>query len=106
MYGLVLEGGGAKGAYHIGVSKALVEIGIEIGGVAGTSVGALNGAMIVQGELDKAYEVWQNINPSQIMKLTENEEKELDDLEAIGEKLSLKIERLRKMVNCCLAIIN
>ena len=78
MYGLVLEGGGAKGAYHIGVSKALVEIGIEIGGVAGTSVGALNGAMIVQGELDKAYEVWQNINPSQIMNLTENEEKELD----------------------------
>ncbi len=99
MYGLVLEGGGAKGAYHIGVSKALVEIGIEIGGVAGTSVGALNGAMIVQGELDKAYEVWQNINPSQIMKLTENEEKELDDLEAIGEKLSLKIERLRKIIS-------
>lgn len=98
MYGIVLEGGGAKGAYHIGVSKALVEIGVEIGGVAGTSVGALNGAMIVQGELDKAYEVWQNIDTSQIIKLTENEEKEFNNMEDIGERLSLKIERLRKII--------
>ncbi|HOJ11982.1 MAG TPA: patatin-like phospholipase family protein, partial [Clostridiales bacterium] len=98
MYGLVLEGGGAKGAYHIGVSKALVEMGLEIGGVSGTSVGALNGAMIVQGELDKAYEIWQNMNPAQIIKLTDNEEKELDDMEATGEKLSFKIDRLRKIV--------
>ena len=30
MYGLVLEGGGAKGAYHIGVYKAILEEGIEI----------------------------------------------------------------------------
>ncbi|NSW89574.1 MAG: patatin-like phospholipase family protein [Firmicutes bacterium] len=98
MYGLVLEGGGAKGAYHIGVAKALVEMGIEIGGVAGTSVGALNGAMIVQGDLDKAYEVWYNINPSKIIKLTDHEEKELNDMETAGEKLSKKIERLKKIV--------
>ncbi len=45
MYGLVLEGGGAKGAYHIGAYKAILEEGIEIGGVAGTSVGALNGGL-------------------------------------------------------------
>ena len=47
MYGLVLEGGGARGAYHIGVYKAILEEGIEIGGITGTSIGALNGAMIV-----------------------------------------------------------
>ena len=50
MIGLVLEGGGAKGSYQIGVCKALAELGLEVGGVAGTSIGALNGAMIVQGE--------------------------------------------------------
>ena len=42
-YGLVLEGGGAKGAYQIGAWKALKEAGIHIKGIAGTSVGALKG---------------------------------------------------------------
>ena len=39
-YGIVLEGGGARGAYQIGVWKALREAGMKIKGVAGTSVGA------------------------------------------------------------------
>ena len=46
-YGLALEGGGAKGAYQIGAWKALREAGIRFSAVSGTSVGALNGAMIV-----------------------------------------------------------
>ena len=49
-YGLVLEGGGAKGAYQIGAWKALKEAGIRIKGIAGTSVGALNGALIAMDE--------------------------------------------------------
>jgi len=57
MYGVVLEGGGARGAYQIGVYKALIEEGIEVGGIAGTSVGALNGAVLVQGDFEKAYEL-------------------------------------------------
>ena len=44
-FGLVLEGGGAKGAYEIGACKALEEMGMNITAVTGTSVGALNGAM-------------------------------------------------------------
>lgn len=39
MYGVVLQGGGTKGSYHIGVWKALRELGIEIGAVTGTSIG-------------------------------------------------------------------
>ena len=66
-YGLVLEGGGAKGAYQIGVWKALREAGVKIRGVAGTSVGGLNGAMICMGDLEKAVEIWENITYSQIM---------------------------------------
>lgn len=53
-YGLVLEGGGAKGAYQIGAWKALREAGVKIRGVAGTSVGALNGALICMGDMDRA----------------------------------------------------
>ena len=45
-YGLVLDGGGARGAYQIGAWKALREAGVKIEAVAGTSVGALNGALI------------------------------------------------------------
>ena len=46
-YGVVLEGGGARGAYQIGALKAVTEAGIRIGAVAGASVGALNGRRAV-----------------------------------------------------------
>lgn len=66
-YGLVLEGGGARGAYQIGAWKALAEAGVKIRGVAGTSVGALNGALICMGDVENARELWENISYSQIM---------------------------------------
>ena len=69
MYGLVLEGGGAKGSYHIGVWKALIELDIQLSAVTGTSVGALIGAMIVQGKFDISYKVWSNISPQQVMEI-------------------------------------
>ena len=40
-YGIVLEGGGARGSYQIGAWKALREAGIKIRGIAGASVGRL-----------------------------------------------------------------
>lgn len=66
-YGIVLEGGGAKGAYQIGAWKALKEAGIKIKGISGTSVGALNGGLICMDNLEKAIEVWENISYSQVM---------------------------------------
>jgi NTE family protein len=48
--GLVLTGGGAKGAYHIGAVKALAELNIPIHGVSGASIGALNGAIVSTSE--------------------------------------------------------
>jgi NTE family protein len=77
MYGLVLEGGGAKGAYHVGAFKALRELKIEIGGIAGTSIGAINGAMMVQGDYDLLEKVWYSINSYELFDL---DEKTLDDL--------------------------
>lgn len=52
-YGIVLEGGGAKGAYQIGAWRALREAGIRIKGAAGTSVGALNGALICMDDFER-----------------------------------------------------
>ena len=70
-YALALEGGGARGAYQVGVWKALAEKGIGFNAVSGTSVGALNGAMFAMGELDKAMDIWQNIAFSKVMNVDE-----------------------------------
>ena len=66
-YGLVLEGGGAKGAYQIGAWKALREEGVKFRGVSGVSVGALNGALICMDNPEMAEEIWENISYSQVM---------------------------------------
>lgn len=68
-YGLVLEGGGAKGAYQIGVWKALREAGVKIKGIAGTSVGGLNGAFICMDNMEKAEHIWENLTYSRIMSI-------------------------------------
>ncbi len=43
---LVMQGGGALGAYQVGVYEALHEAGIEPDWVIGTSIGAINAAII------------------------------------------------------------
>ncbi len=58
---LVLGGGGSRGAYEIGVWQALRELGICIDIVTGTSVGAINGALIAQGAFDLAVSLWKEI---------------------------------------------
>lgn len=70
-YGLVLEGGGARGAYQIGAWKALKEAGIQIKGVSGSSVGTLNGALICMGDLERAERIWKNISYTQVMDIKE-----------------------------------
>lgn len=50
---LALGGGAARGWAHIGVLKALDEEGIEVGMIAGTSIGALVGGCYLAGKLDE-----------------------------------------------------
>ncbi len=66
MYGVALEGGGARGAYHIGAIKALIENGYKISAVVGTSIGALNAAIVAQGDFDKLYKYWINITSTDL----------------------------------------
>ena len=54
--GLVLGGGGAKGAAHIGVLKALEELRVPIDCIAGTSMGALIGATYASGSSSSEIE--------------------------------------------------
>lgn len=61
--GLVLTGGGAKGAYHIGCLKALRSAGItQFKAIAGTSVGAMNAVLISGDELERAELTWSEIH--------------------------------------------
>jgi NTE family protein len=47
--GLVLSGGGARGAAHVGVIRALEEMRVPIDAVAGTSMGAVVGGLYAAG---------------------------------------------------------
>ncbi|MCI8816532.1 MAG: patatin-like phospholipase family protein [Angelakisella sp.] len=64
---VVLGGGGSKGAYQIGVWQALRELGLDYRVVTGTSVGALNGALMAQGEFEAAYALWWEMDNARVM---------------------------------------
>ncbi len=67
---VVLSGGGARGAYQAGAWKALRELNYDFDIVTGTSVGALNAAMMASGDYEKTTEMWTLLTPSEIMKNT------------------------------------
>src|SRR6056297_2261799 len=67
MVGLIFEGGGAKGAYQIGVWKYIKEKNIKINGVAGTSVGAINSAAFAMGDIDSAIKMWKDLSFEKII---------------------------------------
>lgn len=63
-WGLVLCGGGAKGAYQIGVWQALIEYGLfdKITGISGDSIGAINEIMMAGLDYQTAVDIWNRIN--------------------------------------------
>lgn len=71
--GLVLCGGGAKGAYQIGALKALKELGFKPDIVTGTSVGALNACFAVEDDIDLGIKVWSNIDMESIFSFNDKQ---------------------------------
>lgn len=68
---LALCGGGGKGAYQIGVMRAMAEKGAldHIGYISGTSVGALNAVLFAIGDVELAENVWlKYVDPSVMLK--------------------------------------
>lgn len=70
-YGLVLGGGGARGAYQLGAWKALNAIGIPIVAVTGASIGSINGALFAQGDLHLAERAWHRLNLQEVIQFEE-----------------------------------
>ena len=71
---LVLQGGGALGAYQAGVYQALHEAGIEPDWVSGVSIGAINAAIIAGNSparrLDRLRQFWETITDRKIWAYT------------------------------------
>jgi len=67
IYAIALQGGGARGAYQVGAWRALEEAGIRYNAVSGTSVGALNGAMMAMRDLPNAEKLWKDMRFSLVM---------------------------------------
>jgi NTE family protein len=65
---LVLQGGGALGAYQGGVYQALHEAGVEPDWIIGTSIGAINASLIagnkVEDRLSRVQEFWRRVERS------------------------------------------
>ncbi len=73
-FGLVLAGGGAKGAYQAGALRYLAEIGFVPHIIAGTSIGALNGAVLASYQpftaaVNELNSLWFELGQSNILRL-------------------------------------
>jgi NTE family protein len=67
---LVLQGGGALGAYQAGVFEGLTEAGIATHWIAGVSIGAINGAIIAGNtpgqRIDRLRDFWETVSSSSL----------------------------------------
>ena len=67
--GIALGAGGARGLAHIGVLQALAEAGIPVGAIAGTSSGALVGAIYAAGQLENFEQRMRELRWNEVLSL-------------------------------------
>ncbi|RDY24994.1 patatin-like phospholipase family protein [Romboutsia maritimum] len=96
MKGLILEGGGTKGAYQIGAYKALRELGIDFQGVAGTSIGALNGAYILQNDIEVMEDIWLTYDYTHFMNIDEDSYERFKNIDFTAKNFNTVIELINK----------
>ncbi len=65
--GLALGGGGTRGAFEIGAWKAFRELDVQFAAITGTSIGAINGALMLSCGYDRAVELWHNLQYEQCL---------------------------------------
>ena len=94
--GLVLEGGGVKGAYQIGALMAIRELMVDFDGVVGTSIGAINGAIYLEGGYAKLFDVWNEIKTNTVFDLSDEELDELNGLDLRPAILRIVAEKRLK----------
>ncbi len=95
-YGLVLAGGGAKGAYQLGAWEAMRELGIGFSAVTGVSVGSINGAFIVSDCFDEAVEFWRSASVDRGVNITQ----ELKDPEKLFSLKNIYSKIIYEVILC------
>lgn len=84
---IVLAGGGAKGSYQLGFWKAIKELGIDFQIVTGSSVGALNGAMMASGFFEESSDMWNSIVTEDIVETKPTKLSQIIDTESIAPSI-------------------
>ena len=77
--GLALAGGGVKGSYQVGAYMAFKKMHIKFDGIVGTSIGALNGAILLSGKYKELLKLWQTIDPATLMEVDPEVAKAIND---------------------------
>ena len=98
MLGLVLEGGGERGAFQIGAVQAPNEKGFRFDGVVGTSIGAINGALLAQGDFELAQAWWQRLTANMLFNTQDERLDRLLSLEFDRDTLSYLATAARELV--------
>jgi NTE family protein len=70
--GLALGGGGSRGAFQIGAWQAFRELDVRFDAIVGTSIGAINGALMVATDLERALDLWRNLTVEQCLAFSED----------------------------------
>lgn len=100
--GIAFAGGGGRGAYQLGVWKAFRDIGWDnkVAAVSGTSVGALNAALFLQGDFEKAEKAWDQISFKKLVPFRwNNRYEELSYKRETGKIYLAKREGLIDIIN-------
>jgi len=71
---LIFSGGGGRGAYEIGVWKALMDLGVNIKGAFGTSVGSINSAAVAMNDFELGRKIWLQMEYKDVMKVDKETE--------------------------------
>lgn len=99
MNGLVLGGGGSRGAYQFGVIKALKELGYEYEIVTGSSVGALNALFLGHQKYDLVEKMWTTIEFENVVDLNyKTKNKSLETFIQAIVKKGLTLEPLELLI--------
>lgn len=91
---VVLAGGGSRGSYQMGVWRALRELGWDFQIVTGTSIGALNGALLVQDDYDVGMQMWESMSTAEAFNL--DIDAKLGSLRDVGSKIGTFLSEMRR----------
>lgn len=106
MRAVVLSGGGSKGSYEIGVWKALRRMHLKYDIVTGTSIGALNGALMTQNTYFKALYIWNKLSLQYLFEQEPKKDTKIDILKLYGDNFikngGMDIKKIETIINKCI----